>query len=360
MKKICYLMHVDWNWIKQRPHFLGELLSKTNEVDVFFVRNYRNLRKNTKNKVTNFKSISPIKKIPLSSRCNGLKFLEKIINLSTLQKIYNGHYDIIWISSPIILDFINIKRLSKSQIIYDCMDDVSAFYNEREKREFYLNKEKELIKNVDIIFTSSVNLKEKMVERGATVPIYTVNNAISKSLIPMQSDKSEIKTGQNNKVFNLVYFGMISTWFDFDILLSILSNHSDVKIILAGPTEVKIPKHQSIEYIGVVNHSDISELSKMADAFIMPFVINELIQSVDPVKVYEYIAFQRPSIIKKYKETQKFSGLVNLYDDITTLDELINDLKIGKLRPPSYESIIHFLNKNNWDSRVEEISRIIR
>ena len=25
---LLYLMHVDWRWIKQRPHFLAEILSE--------------------------------------------------------------------------------------------------------------------------------------------------------------------------------------------------------------------------------------------------------------------------------------------------------------------------------------------
>ena len=35
-KKILYLMHIPWGWIKQRPHFLAELLSIDFDVDVFY------------------------------------------------------------------------------------------------------------------------------------------------------------------------------------------------------------------------------------------------------------------------------------------------------------------------------------
>ena len=36
--KILYLMHVDWNWIKQRPHCIAEGLAKNNnEVEVYYI-----------------------------------------------------------------------------------------------------------------------------------------------------------------------------------------------------------------------------------------------------------------------------------------------------------------------------------
>ena len=36
MKKIVYLMHVDWNWIKQRPHFIAGELSHFYDVEIFY------------------------------------------------------------------------------------------------------------------------------------------------------------------------------------------------------------------------------------------------------------------------------------------------------------------------------------
>src|SRR2546422_1689702 len=41
--RILYAMHVDWRWIKQRPHFLAEELSKDYEVLVLFRPHARRL-----------------------------------------------------------------------------------------------------------------------------------------------------------------------------------------------------------------------------------------------------------------------------------------------------------------------------
>ena len=55
MKRILYFMHVDWNWIKQRPHFLAEGLSQHFKVDVWHEKTYVG----KKHLVSNSKQIFP-------------------------------------------------------------------------------------------------------------------------------------------------------------------------------------------------------------------------------------------------------------------------------------------------------------
>ena len=38
MKKMLYCMHIGWNWIKQRPHFIAEELA--NEYDLTVISDY--------------------------------------------------------------------------------------------------------------------------------------------------------------------------------------------------------------------------------------------------------------------------------------------------------------------------------
>jgi len=51
--KILYLMHVDWEWIKQRPQFIAEGLSKFYDVHVFFPVSYFNKFNKINKKINN-------------------------------------------------------------------------------------------------------------------------------------------------------------------------------------------------------------------------------------------------------------------------------------------------------------------
>lgn len=71
MKKVLYLMHIDWNWIKQRPHFIAEKL-KDKGYDIRVLYPLSRKRKNlTKNEDTNVK-LCPYLRIPLRGK---FKFL---------------------------------------------------------------------------------------------------------------------------------------------------------------------------------------------------------------------------------------------------------------------------------------------
>ena len=50
-----------------------------------------------------------------------------------------------------------------------------------------------------------------------------------------------------------------------------------------------------------MNHKSLIKYAKNADFFIMPFKLNNLTIGVDPVKLYEYIAYSVP-IISVYYE----------------------------------------------------------
>ncbi len=51
-QSILYLMHIPWGWIKQRPHFIAEILSNFYSVNLFCEkgREKNNITKSTKKK----------------------------------------------------------------------------------------------------------------------------------------------------------------------------------------------------------------------------------------------------------------------------------------------------------------------
>ena len=359
-KKIAFLMHIHWHWIKQRPQFIAEKLTKDYDVDVYFVSNIKDYKVTSKirNKtILNFKRII---KIPFSAKFRLLSYLEKFINKRIIDNISQKNYDYIWITSPVILHFADIHKFSKSTIIYDCMDDIYEFTTN--KNNHVLKKmESELFYFSNIILVSSRYLLHKVTERmpeAAASRVFLVNNALDVNQAHLSSLEEGAPETNEKKRFNIVYFGMIADWFDFETLKDVLDRYPDIQFTLIGPLEVKPFKHDRIIYTGSVNHEAINLWAESADAFIMPFKLNELIKSVDPVKMYEYIQFNKPVFCIHYEEVMKFQPFVYLYKDSEELSLQIAEVR-KKNTGISQESIRTFLNENNWDKRVEQIRGII-
>lgn len=359
--KIAYLMHVDWNWIKQRPHFLYEELTKYYHVDLFYVDKLFNKDRNKNSyEVYSNSKVNKFKKIPLSGRFRALQYIEKFLNSQSIHLLNN--YDYIWITSPLMLDFISLDQVDNKIVIYDCMDNFLGFYEGTNKVDRLKPLEIALIKRSDFVFCSSGYLKHKIISLYRNYlrsdPI-VINNGISSSLYRQHEivDKSKIK---ENAMINLTYIGTIGEWIDFNSLIKVLDNFPNVTFTMIGPVDVKVPEHSRINFIGVVRHNELVHYASKAHALIMPFKLTELVRAVDPVKIYEYIYFNKPILAINYEEMYKFLPFVNLYNNDAQLISLVNKIINEDYMKFSKEHIFQFLNKNTWNLRCKSIVRILK
>ena len=161
--------------------------------------------------------------------------------------------------------------------------------------------------------------------------------------------------------YTFCYFGTISHWFNFEYVLKSLNDFPDLQYLLIGPIEggTSIPSHNRLIYMPPIKHEELTEATKEADAFIMPFELNELILSVDPVKLYEYINFGKDILCVKYSEIERFDPFVFFYDDYDSFHNQIGKMMDSSERKYSDEERLSFLEQNTWVHRVESIISIL-
>lgn len=371
-KKILYLMHVPWGWIKQRPHFFAELLSTDFDVDVFYKKSTIVSKKDLLTLVDNkYRNLSvkgfrylPFEKIPV------IKYLHSewintfllICQLPSFKK-----YDFIWVTSPLLYSAIRFFCKKDSQIIYDCMDDVLEFPAPKRNKVLYnklLKNEIRLLEMSKYVISSAEYLKHRILKR-ATVDreVVVVNNAIAlpdEHLID-DSKMVQIKRELEKFSFVLMYIGTISEWFDFETILYSLENNPKAHVVLFGPADVVIPTHERVHYMGTIERKYIFTIMSFANVLIMPFKVNELIRSVNPVKIYEYIYAAKSIIVSKYEETEKFSKFVSFYTTKEDFSTLISKLAIGhKEDLIDKDEMEVFVLANTWNSRYKLLRTLLQ
>lgn len=91
---------------------------------------------------------------------------------------------------------------------------------------------------------------------------------------------------------------------------------------------------------------------------IMPFVLDDVVLYVDPVKLYEYIAWGKCIICSYYPEIEHFSDFVYFYQNEDEYIQLINEM-CEKGFPAKYckRQQEEFLKQNTWDSRMYTINQ---
>ncbi len=347
---IVYFIHVPWKWIKQRPHFIAEELAKDYDVVVAerkpMHKEYRSEGVQSVNLVSYFQL--PKDRIPIVHFINGL--LQKI----TLRR-YLKRADLIWITNPYQYSYFKKSNLS-GKVIYDCMDDLPEFEPTQARRVQLERLEKRLYTEADVVIASSKYLKDKLVKRYGARSVTVVNNAIKKmdtTSIPTLPKEvlDRLPVGQ----FVMTYIGTIEKWIDVELLEHIVDVYPQVSVCIFGPLKIEFPQHERIIYCGMVPHDYVFSLMDNSDALIMPFVLNELILSVNPVKLYEYIYSGKPCLAPRYGESECFEDYVYLYNSKDDCCQMIGEMINGKGAKHTQKECRAYAMTNTWSERIKQI-----
>lgn len=367
--KVLYVMHVPWAWIKQRPHFFAEYLNKDFDLKVFYKKPLKVSKSNLLNERIDDISISsffifPFQRIPFLKNFKFLKSINDLLVKIQLPSI--KQFDFVWVTSWAMYSLIYKHLPSNVRLIYDCMDDELEFSQVRDNPVILSEAiliEKEILQRADIVFCSSEYLKSKILKRTSIDrEVIVVNNAIG---IPNYSRElkmnSELIFNRLSTIENVfMYVGAISAWFDFESIMHALQKDQSVNFVLLGPSDIQIPKHERLFHLGTVDREDIFKLMENVKGLIMPFKLNELIKSVNPVKIYEYIYMSKPIIATRYSEAEQFEDYVYLYDGKEEFSNYIKGILSDELsvKKNDFENR-SFALKNTWEVRYKTILNVI-
>lgn len=352
-KKMTYFMITSWRHIFQRPHILALLLEKDYKIQVVEKYYCRDLLL-PRQKVKPHNMVSIIQ-LPRERRFEFVKRFNRRHTEKIVKHYLNTNTDFVWISHPSQYQY--IPENFKGTVIYDCMDNYKELGTEEQRNSIKIH-EKQLVKRADVIFASSQWLVDKINEPQKTV---LVRNGYlrTETVFP-------IKGAVKKKEYKICYIGTISNWFDFEAISFVRQNINNVSFDAVGFADIDKRRMEGIlEHKGIIEHSKLSGAVKNYDAFVMPFVVNEIVECVDPVKLYEYILYGKCIISVWYEEIERFRPFVYFYNTKEELLKLIFQLSQEGF-PPKYSESERslFLEKNSWEERYalikESLARVTK
>ena len=354
MKNIVYVMQVDWNWIKQRPHFIAEELGKTHRITVMYQHRYS--RTGYQKRDAGGLDIRPIYVIPKGDRFPILRSINRKIKEAAIRRqVRKTQADCLYLTFPDQVGAIPANFSGK--VIYDCMDNHPAFLPDPVQRAKLERQEAALMERASDVLVSSEKLMEMLLDRygqSHAGKLTLVRNGYNGQLLDISRQTAPIR-----EPYTLAYFGTISSWFNFDFVIRSLEDFPNLQYLLMGPADAQIPQHPRLQYIGTVEHSQLQEVTKDAGCLIMPFVRNEIIDAVDPVKLYEYINFNKNILCIRYPEVERFEPFVYFYTDYENYRSQLSALMEGDRVKYATDQREQFLLENSWESRVATIQNLL-
>lgn len=311
--RLVYLSPVPWASFSQRPHKFVEWFHNRTGGNVLWVEPYptrlpifndfrflpsANHKLDNQAPPPTWLHVIKPRALPVEP-IRGLAMLNSRIwkhDLNKIDTFVGKRSGLLVIGKPSMLGLAVQERLKRCRSVYDAMDNFPAFYKGI-SRDAMSKHEIQLVQRVNIVWASSTELKQKFSKVHAQVRL--LSNGLDASVLALA--ESAAKDGRKT-VFG--YVGTIADWFDWDILIALAQAQTDNIIRLIGPVFHPVPPDlpNNVELLPGCNHEQALKFMRDFDVGLIPFKVNDLTDSVDPIKYYEYKALGLPIISTDFGE----------------------------------------------------------
>ena len=217
-----------------------------------------------------------------------------------------------------------------------------------------LELQKELIRTVDVVACSAEAIVDDVRRLGAKRVLHLPNGVDFEHFT--HADMSLPAEYQSIPRPIAVYVGDMAHWFDFALVNQLTERLQGVSFVFIGPdrmAKTHITNRPNVHIIGRRPFEVVPGYLGNADVGLIPFdVANhaELVNAVNPLKLYEYLACGLPVVATRWQELERLNSPATLCDD---LDDFL--VAIGSLtsNPPDPAVGLAFAEQSSWTNRVQ-------
>lgn len=257
--------------------------------------------------------------------------------------------DILYLPEPRQVFWFNTIKHKMS--IYRCCDKSSSFswFNDEMKKS-----ERFLVRSVDLVIYTAQGLKTYVNDMGPKRTLYFPNGVN----FPHFANGNKTVPEEYKKIQKpiVIYVGTLDYWFDYDAVNFAAESLPWVSFVIIGPDKLankRLNHRPNLHVLGTRSYNDIPSYLYHADIGIIPFNISkypELVNCVNPLKLYEYMACGLPVVATEWKEIKDINSPAVLY---RTKEEFVQKIKDALSTQPDKASYINFAEKQDWGKRFE-------
>ena len=355
---VCF-SHLRWNFVFQRPQHLLSRFAKKHDV-LFIEEPLFDNSDEPKFVVTDTREgvKVAVPHLPLGTDPAAIDGIVGPMLSDLIEDQGIGDF-VAWYYTPMMLGW--SEHLDPVAVVYDCMDELSAFKNAPQELH---TREAELFALADLVFTGGRSLYEAKRERHESVYCFPSSIDVKHFSRAMSVDKDPEDQAAIGSP-RIGFCGVIDERTDIGLLRTMAELRPEWQFIMLGPV-VKIdpadlPRHDNIHYLGGKSYDDLPEYLGRWDVAMMPFALNESTRFISPTKTPEYLAAGRPVVSTAIRDVIRPYGEAGLVRIAETAEEFVDaiqaalqdDLRAHRRRAAE------FLDTMSWDQTQEAMSELI-
>lgn len=361
MDLICF-SHLRWDFVYQRPQHLLSRFSKI--YTTYYVEEYKSSDEEDGFSLHRAEGgvIVVVPHLKVTNGEDNITVNKRVYAI--LQKLFserNIDRYFFWYYTPMALPFTH--EFHPELLVYDCMDELSAFIFAPPEMHFY---EKKLLQIADIVFTGGSSLFKAKTDMHENVHVFPSSIdkehfQVARFIVQQPADQQYIPHPR------LGFFGVIDERLDLELIGEVAESKPDWHIILIGPV-VKIdqnllPRHPNIHYLGSKHYNELPNYISGWDISLIPFALNESTKYISPTKTPEYLAAAKPVISTAIADVVEPYGRLGLVHIVNNANELIEHAEIEfnkKNKSEWLERVDKYLKDFSWDRTWSSMYEFVR
>jgi glycosyltransferase involved in cell wall biosynthesis len=251
-----------------------------------------------------------------------------------------------------------VELLRPDRLIYEYIDELEIFdgYGEAMRRDHLY-----LLRRADLTVCTAQALYEKALpyaRRAILSPNAGDYAHFRRSRsVPPAPEAAELAARFSR---TLGYYGALAGWFDYALIASAADARPDWLFLLVGMDyDATLPKsgllaRQNVLWIPPQPYARLPSFLRLFDIALIPFVLNEITRSTSPVKLFEYMAAEKPILCSRmpeclrYESVESYSGSADFLEKAEALLKKRGDPALrAALRREALE--------NTWAARTDEL-----
>lgn len=250
-----------------------------------------------------------------------------------------------------------LKRIRAKRVVYRMAD-----YNPGFERfaPAMRDLERRLVQKADVVVYSSKTLAEYLHALGPKKMVHVPNGVDYRHF---QDAAGAVPTEYQRLPGPIVvYVGSLERWFDYALLTYTAQRLPHVSFMLIGPDEfarTRMPPLANVHFLGRRSYDQVPAYLHYADAGIIPFDVAaypQLIHSVNPLKLYEYLSCGLPVVATEWEELRRLDSPARLCQ---TRDQFVAQLTDVLTHRPAKADLQEYARRMDWANSSRAIVDLI-
>ena len=260
------------------------------------------------------------------------------------------------------------------KIIYEYIDEINPILsgtkdipiNIKEKYEYMLSDKE----NIFVVVTADKLREDIEKKRGIEKLAFACNG------VDYEHYQNIDKEFKFDEIFEQIlkqdkpiigYYGAFASWFDYDMVINLAKKRPEYNIVLIGSKyddsleKSNIEKLENVYFLGTKDYKILKNYASRFNICTVPFIINDITKATSPLKIFEYMALEKPIVTTAMDECKKYESIFIANNKDEFIELIDKALKLNKKENEKYyETLKKEALENTWESKAKSICNLLK